>query len=462
MTLDSTNHSRRWRVLACLFAGGLILRLLLLWSTTSLFTPIVDEQQYRQLALSILDGDGFAWNPGEPTSLRPPMYPTLLAGTWAVAGYQNLQAVRIVQILLALLTTGVVYQLGRRAFGSAVGEIGAVVFWLYPSLIFFNFTILTETLFTFLLMSFVLLAVMLVQAPRWWIAAFAGLALGMAALTRSVVWPLPLIICPMVVALVRGPLPKRLGLSALLLVGYLVAVGPWAIRNTRLQGVVTIVDTMGGLNLRMGNYENTPDDHMWDAVRLRGALNWSYELSVERPGQKFTEGQKDKWAQAKAVQYILANPLTTLRRAAIKFGDFWGLEREFAAGIQKGLYKPPFLLGLLASGLIVLAYVGVATLGWIGIWAAAPDIRFHLILLLPVLFITGIHTIVFGHSRYHLPLVPILALYAAAFATRTGPLTRRHLAGAAGTVLILVTIWIHQLGWIDTAHIRALLDTRPT
>jgi 4-amino-4-deoxy-L-arabinose transferase-like glycosyltransferase len=462
MTFDSTNQGRRWRVLAYLFAGGLILRLVLLWSTTSLFTPIVDEQQYRQLALNVLDGDGFAWSPGEPTSLRPPMYPTLLAGIWAVAGHDNMQAVRIVQILLALLTTFVVYQLGRRAFGSAVGEIGAITVWLYPSLIFFNFTILTETLFTFLLTLFVLLTVMLVQTPRWWIAALSGLTLGVAALTRSVLWPLPLIVCPMIVVLMGRPLPKRLAFSALFLMGYLVAVGPWAIRNTRLQGVVTIVDTMGGLNLRMGNYENTPDDHMWDAVRLRGDLNWSHELSVERPGEKFTEGQKDKWAQAKAVQYILANPLTTLRRAVIKFGDFWGLEREFAAGIQKGLYRPPFVLGLLASGLIVLAYIGVATMGVSGIWTAAPDTRFHLILLLPVLFIMGIHTIVFGHSRYHLPLIPILALYAAAFATRTGSFNRRHLAGAAGAVLILVTIWIHQLGWIDAGHIRALLETRPT
>src|SRR4029453_3516611 len=175
MTFDSTNQGRRWRVLAYLFAGGLILRLVLLWSTTSLFTPIVAEQQNRNPSLNFLGARGLAWSPGEPTSLRPPMYPTLLAGIWAVAGHDNMQAVRIVQILLALLTTFVVYQLGRRAFGSAVGEIGAITVWLYPSLIFFNFTILTETLFTFLLTLFVLLTVMLVQTPRWWTAALSGL-----------------------------------------------------------------------------------------------------------------------------------------------------------------------------------------------------------------------------------------------------------------------------------------------
>ncbi len=58
--------------------------------------------------------------------------------------------------------------------------------------------------------------------------------------------------------------------------------------------------------------------------------------------------------------------------------------------------------------------------GAAGVWLAAPEraparpaacCRSSLI--------TGVHTLVFGHSRYHLPLIPILALYGAALlATR--------------------------------------------
>ena len=82
-------------------------------------TGIVDEQHYAQLASSLRAGDGFAWGPGQPTSLRPPLYPALLAAVWTVAGDGNLQAVRFVQILLALATTGLVFLLGRRVFGAA-------------------------------------------------------------------------------------------------------------------------------------------------------------------------------------------------------------------------------------------------------------------------------------------------------------------------------------------------------
>ena len=75
-------------------------------------------------------------------------------------------------------------------------------------------------------------------------------------------------------------------LPALVLFGFAAAVVPWAIRNTRLQEVTTIVDTMGGINLRMGNYEFTPDDRMWDAVSIKGERNWVYGFTTDEPGQE--------------------------------------------------------------------------------------------------------------------------------------------------------------------------------
>ena len=201
--------------------------------------------------------------------------------------------------------------------------------------------ILTETLFTLLLVTFVLLATMLVTTPRGWMPSRCGLVLGLGALTRSVLWPVPLLLCPLLIVLLRGSFRKRLLLSGLVLGGYLVVVTPWAVRNTRLQGVVTIVDTMGGMNLRMGNYEHTPEDRMWDAVSLTGDRNWIHGFTGEFPGQVVTEGHKDKWAQRMAIEYMLSHPGTTFRRALIKFADFWGLERELVAGVQQGLYDPP-------------------------------------------------------------------------------------------------------------------------
>ena len=458
----------RW-VLAIALAIGLIVRVAIFWQTPTLGTQIVDERHYATLASNVLAGNGIAWGPGQPTSIRPPLYPAFLAGIWGLVGI-DLQAVRLVQFVLALLTTALVYQIGRRMFSPAVGRYAAAVTWLYPSLVFFNFTILTETLYVFLLTGFLLLAVMLVTEPRAATALGCGLALGLACLTRSALWPLPLVLCPLLVALLRGPLKVRLALAAAVFVGYGLAVGPWAVRNTRLQGVVTIVDTMGGLNLHMGNYQHTPDDRLWDAVALTGDKHWAYPLRTHHPPPQ-TEGQKDKWAQRQALSFIAANPLVSLRRAAIKFADFWGLERELAAGFSQGFYAAPKWFALLAPVTVAAAFVVVALAGTTGFWLArANDWRAEVLLLLPVVGITAVHTIVFGHSRYHIPLVPILALYGAALLHHLAPraagliahasptrLRRLRVAGAAASVAILLVIWSRQLFLVDADRIRTFL-----
>jgi 4-amino-4-deoxy-L-arabinose transferase-like glycosyltransferase len=390
------------------------------------------------------------------------LYPAAVAAVWRVTGESSFQTVRALQVLIGLLTAWLVYLLGRRVYGEDAGRYAAATVWLYPSLVFFNFTILTEGLFTLLLVLFVLLSVRLIQAPTAATAIACGAVLGLAALTRSVLWPLPLVLCPLLLLLLRRPVLQRLALSALVLVGFVAIVTPWAVRNTRLQGVTTIVDAMGGPNLWMGNYENTPEDRMWDAVNLGGNEDMARALRAEFPSQRLTEGQKDKWAQRNGIRYMLANPATTLRRATIKFADFWGLEREFAAGLLLGYYAPPSWFGAPASLAIAGAYAVVALLFAAGVWLAAPEWRTHVLLLLPVVAIMGVHTIVFGHSRYHVPLIPIMSLYGVALLMRARTLDLRGrktaAVGALLSVALLAVIWARQVFVVEGERIKSLLE----
>jgi 4-amino-4-deoxy-L-arabinose transferase-like glycosyltransferase len=453
---------RRLTVLGALVVLGLAIRMVILWDVQRLPATIADEQQYVLLAHSLVAGDGFAWGPGRPTSLRPPLYPFLVAAVWRAMGHESLQAVRALQIALAALTSLAVFAIGRRVYDARAARWAAVFIWLYPSLIYANFTILTETLFTLLLVGFVLLAIVLLQTSSLAAALLCGIALGLATLTRSVVWPLPLVLCPLLVAILPGSLRARAARSALVLAGYLVCVTPWAVRNTRLQDTFTVVDTMGGLNLRMGNYEYTPEDRMWDAVSLTGEKSWVYGIGEAYPTSEPTEGQKDKWAQGKAIAYMRDHPGTTLRRSLIKFADLWGVDREFIAGVQRGMFAPPTWFAVAASLLMAVTFAAVALLGGAGLWLAAPAWRAHALLLLPLLAITAAHTIVFGHSRYHLPLIPILALYAGALVQRP-PRVRSMLArpqgwGAVLTALVLLTIWARELIFVDLDRIRGAVS----
>src|SRR5690242_14127357 len=138
---------------------GLAIRLVALWGVRDLPATIADEQQYTLLAHSLVHGDGFAWGPGRPTSLRPPLFPFVVAAGGRVVGHGSLQAVRVLQIALAALTGLGVYAIGRRLYDERAARWAAAFIWLYPSFVYANFTILTETLFTLLLVGFIFTAI---------------------------------------------------------------------------------------------------------------------------------------------------------------------------------------------------------------------------------------------------------------------------------------------------------------
>jgi hypothetical protein len=112
--------------------------------------------------------------------------------------------------------------------------------------------------------------------------------------------------------------------------------------------------------------------------------------------------------------------------------------------------------------LIAASWIALAVLGTGGLWLAAPDARVHTLLLLPLLVITGLHTLVFAHERYHLPLVPILALYACALVANARAISiwrpRPALMGAIATVVVLLSVWFRQVLFVDAERLRALLD----
>src|SRR5262249_56944737 len=126
----------------------------------------------------------------------------------------------------------------------------------------------------------------------------------------------------------------------------------------------------------------------------------------------------------------------------------------------------PLCLSAVATLCILAGYVLTVIAGAAGIWLAAPrDWRLHVLLLLPVLVILAGHTLAFGHSRYHLPLIPILGLYGAALVSARMPLLtsirltpRTTLVGATATVTALVAIWIRPVLLTDLARISALLQ----
>jgi 4-amino-4-deoxy-L-arabinose transferase-like glycosyltransferase len=460
----STSHEQSaYRLLCVMIVLGLVIRLVVLYMSKNTGLMIVDEQHYHTLGLNLLHGHGLAWEPGALTSIRPPLYPFFLRLVWTVSGTESFWVIRIAQILLNLVNVFLVYRLGLLLFNHRIALFAAAGFCFYPSFVGFNVFLLTEVLFTLLLTLVALGFVVLVKTGKFSAAGGTGIALGLAALTRSILWPFPLVLCPLVFLSVRSRPWVRLQITLCLFLGYALVITPWALRNTRLQGVFTVVDTMGGLTLRMGNYEHTPLQRAWDPVTLQGETSIFQQLRQEHPDvSSWTEGRKEKWALRTALTYMLAHPLVTLQRAVIKFANFWGLERVIIAGWQQDFYQPPYWLAVLGTLAITASYILMMLCASLGLFLACPrDRRVHICFLLLMTFICGIHTVTFGHERYHLPLIPFLCLYAAAAVTRRSWL--RLLEGWHTAVpsmaawAVLLAIWGREVFVVEAERIQALL-----
>ncbi|MFO0810223.1 MAG: glycosyltransferase family 39 protein [Gemmataceae bacterium] len=450
--------------LAVLLVAGLAVRLALWLAFRDAPITIWDEKDYDAIARTLVASGEFGFEPGQLVSLRPPLYPALVAVVYAVAGLGNFAAVRLLQILLSLATVGVVYALGATVASRRVALWAAGLCCFYPSLLGYNNLLLSETLFTLLLTGTCYCAVRAFQAGSVGWALAAGLALGLAALTRSVVWLTPPLLAGFLLLTMRVSWGRRLVAAVALVAGFVVVVGPWSVRNTRLQKTFVAVDVMGGRNFMMGNYRYTPLYRSWDAIALEGEQSWAHEVFMTYPPEdRPTQGFVDKLALKQGLAFVRANPGLTLKRDTIKFFDFWGLERELVAGAgaaHGGSLSKPALLGLTA--LIVGAYVTVLFLGVYGAFVAPPADRRALWLFLAVItYVCAMHTLTFGHSRYHLPLVPLIAVFAAGAITQARSIWRQRyrpaFVAATGVCAALVVGWVWLFVAVDWDLLAAAL-----
>ena len=371
-----------------------------------------DDDMYDEVAWHLASGDGFVGgvggiaapgrSPGPEIAIGP-AYPAFLAAVYRVAGH-NLQAARVAQALLGSVTVLLCYLLGRDAVHHAAGRTAAVLATVSPALVSYTGMLLSETLFTFLLvlMVWLVLCAMHSDTPIQWV--LAGVVAGLATLAREealLAVPLFAIVAwsarPRAVVRTVGPF-----VAACLLI-----VGIWTVRNYAVFGRFVLVSANAGQTV-------------W--ISTKGWTEWhkaeSPEYQAIAGGLSYVDASRVLFRAG--VANIAADPIGYLRICAGRIGPLWigshttyvsGLSRSFAEYRTRGelgrvVAKAAFLL-------FHLAVLGLAVCGAIG-WLKTRDRRLQAaVVLTPVAVVATVHFFLFATSRYLVPIMPFLFICAA-------------------------------------------------
>jgi 4-amino-4-deoxy-L-arabinose transferase-like glycosyltransferase len=460
----TTTSARAWtgakygHPLVWVLLAGAIVRVVL-WFAWSNWSPLLnaDAVDYHGLATRLVTTGEYSAASGKRISLRPPLYPALVAATYGVAGIGNDAAVRAEQAVVSLLLVMIVYRLGVLVYDGRVALVAAAITCFYPAFLAYANLLLSETWFAFFAVGFTCLALEAVHRQSLMLLAAAGVAIALAALTRSIM----LLFVPFLGVYLLWVWPgswSRKVLAAIVpMVVFAIVISPWAIRNTRLQETLTLIDVMGGRNAMMGNYEYTPTERSWATISdVVGDKAWHRVLLEDaKTSSPDTQGKLDKLALSHAIRFVLANPILTLKRDVVKFFNFWQLERTFLAAARSNYFGR---LSLPAIALVAAVTCGASAAVLIaaifGITCVPPaNLRDHLFLVGSILFPCVIHSLIFAHERYRLPVMPLLTLYASAalvdwrkvWAGRGTPTFRV----AVVLCVVLLAGWLRELVMVD-------------
>ena len=226
------------RSLILLAVGALVARLLYALVALRGYVPLTDADHYHEIATAVAEGRGlvhpFPTGVEHPTAFRPPLWPLLLGGVYAVTG-PSLGVAQVVTAVLGSLAAVGVALLGARLAGPVAGLAAGTVVAVHPVLVSGDAPPLSEPLGAVLLVGLLLAA-----AERRVVAT--GLLGGALLLTRPSAQAavLALLVALVVVWGVRRAV-------AVALVAALVTA-PWLIRNVVQLGS-PVLTTSTGFNL---------------------------------------------------------------------------------------------------------------------------------------------------------------------------------------------------------------------
>jgi 4-amino-4-deoxy-L-arabinose transferase-like glycosyltransferase len=437
----SSRASWRGELLAA-FAIGVIALLprLAILSATPPAPPVHDLAEYWDRTVFMIEHGRLYEN-----STRMPGYPLALALVLSVfRSGASLEAARLFNAAAGAAAAMLTYWLARRTAGRRASVVAALAVALYPSLVIYTTFTATEAVVTVPLLAALIAATY--SSPR------AAVSVGVFAALAALVRPASMAILPaVVVAVAQTATPAWPWRAAALRVALLIsAFGltmlPWWAHNARLHGRFVPLDASAGINMAIGNNPHASGTYRWREARHLYAQNL-------QPVEVATPAGSDQ-AAAVAIRYMREHPGEFVRRIPPKVAALFALEgREHAYLYSLGFFGPRAEATLrMWAYAVVFSFPPLLTAALGGL-AVRRGVSHH-VLVPALLFIAAtvaMHAISFGDPRYHLPLVPVLAVLATGLGKLANGFSPVRTATALVILALLASAWWAQFATYSTA-----------
>ncbi len=207
--------------------------------------PFTFGEKSDDIARTFVDSGTFGFIPGEPSAYTQPLYSFLLIPLYETVG-RSWQVVGGAQILLAIGTAWLVYELGRRWLPSPCGLLAATLATLEPYLVWHDVHVNREIVDGLLAAALMLLTLLLAARRSLPLAALLGVVLGVAILGNVRLTLLPLVLAGFLLWEWRPSGAAFAAIGVAFACCALVLV-PWIVRNEVEVGCAALTTDSRGL-----------------------------------------------------------------------------------------------------------------------------------------------------------------------------------------------------------------------
>jgi 4-amino-4-deoxy-L-arabinose transferase-like glycosyltransferase len=345
---------------------------------------------------------------GGPSAIRPPAFPYLLGGVFAVTGDSE-TAGRIASALLGVITVALIGLIADILWSRRVALVATALAAVYPPFVLVSGTLLSESLALPLMLATIALLLQYRNGARPRCAApAAGLLFGLCLLDRPALSALALAL----VAVLWGRPWRRLASGRSAAVALAVAaltVVPWTIRNAVQFGAFVPISTQSGF-LLAGTYNEVSDHDALSPGAFRPA-SLVPSLAPILADRSLDENQLSNKLAAAGRDYAADHPGYVPRVL------WWNGLRllSLSHGFQNGKLAYRFQgIGTRYAGAATISWYLLALVALAGIALGAVRRSPWWFWLTPLLLFASVISIS-GDVRYRLP-VEAFAIFAAAVA----------------------------------------------